>query len=153
MWKRREPAYFLDFQTTQFSRIRVLEQKLESYVAFRDAEPNAVHEACFALEQEGKVVSVVTQNVDGLHTRAGMSVACLVECIDARPGIGCPATATAIEILTILRRQPRTSVPINLRRKCVLREKRSSRSRPLLIHSGHSSSSPMGKRNEHVLPS
>ncbi len=151
MWKRREPAYFLDFQTTQFSRIRVLEQKLESYVAFRDAEPNAVHEACFALEQEGKVVSVVTQNVDGLHTRAGMSVACLVECIDARPGIGCPATA--IEIFTILRRQPRTSVPINLRRKCVLREKRSSRSRPLLIHSGHSLSSPMGKRNEHVLPS
>ena len=36
-----------------------------------DAEPNAAHRALYALEQAGKLRGVVTQNVDGLHKRAG----------------------------------------------------------------------------------
>ena len=35
------------------------------------AQPNAAHRALFALEQAGKLRGVVTQNVDGLHKRAG----------------------------------------------------------------------------------
>src|SRR6059058_1908580 len=35
------------------------------------AEPNAGHEALVALERAGKLVAVVTQNIDGLHQRAG----------------------------------------------------------------------------------
>ena len=111
VWKRREPAYFLDFQTTQFSRIRVLEQKLESYVAFRDAEPNAVHEACVALEQEGKVVSVVTQNVDGLHTRAGTSRACLVEIHGTNSEVECLACCNRYEPELYFRAFADTNVP------------------------------------------
>jgi NAD-dependent deacetylase len=39
------------------------------------AEPNAAHEALVSLEKAGRLVSVVTQNIDGLHQRAGsMSV-------------------------------------------------------------------------------
>lgn len=36
-----------------------------------DAEPNAAHDALAALEAAGLVDAVVTQNVDGLHQRAG----------------------------------------------------------------------------------
>ena len=36
-----------------------------------DAKPNAAHRALYALEQAGKLRGVVTQNVDGLHKRAG----------------------------------------------------------------------------------
>ena len=36
-----------------------------------DARPNAAHEAIFRLERAGKLRGVVTQNVDGLHRRAG----------------------------------------------------------------------------------
>jgi NAD-dependent deacetylase len=36
-----------------------------------DAEPNAAHRALAQLEQRGLVQAVVTQNVDGLHGRAG----------------------------------------------------------------------------------
>ncbi|MFJ9467376.1 SIR2 family NAD-dependent protein deacylase [Streptomyces caniferus] len=39
--------------------------------AFR-AEPNAAHEAVARLERSGTPVRVITQNVDGLHQRAGM---------------------------------------------------------------------------------
>lgn len=36
-----------------------------------DFEPNAAHKKLAALEQAGKLRAVVTQNVDGLHTKAG----------------------------------------------------------------------------------
>ena len=37
------------------------------------AEPNAGHRALVHLERRGKLHAVVTQNIDGLHQRAGMS--------------------------------------------------------------------------------
>lgn len=36
-----------------------------------DAKPNAAHKALAKLEQEGKLRAVVTQNIDGLHQKAG----------------------------------------------------------------------------------
>ena len=36
-----------------------------------DAEPNAAHKALAALEKSGKLKAVVTQNIDGLHQKAG----------------------------------------------------------------------------------
>lgn len=38
---------------------------------FADAEPNAAHVALAKLEKMGKVRAVVTQNIDGLHQKAG----------------------------------------------------------------------------------
>ncbi len=38
---------------------------------FLDAIPNKAHHALVALEKEGKLKSVITQNVDGLHQMAG----------------------------------------------------------------------------------
>lgn len=37
------------------------------------AEPNAGHRALAALEQRGKLHALITQNIDGLHQRAGVS--------------------------------------------------------------------------------
>jgi NAD-dependent deacetylase len=36
-----------------------------------EAAPNAAHRALFALEKAGKLRGIVTQNIDGLHKRAG----------------------------------------------------------------------------------
>lgn len=38
---------------------------------YQDAEPNQAHKALARLEAEGKVKAVVTQNIDGLHQKAG----------------------------------------------------------------------------------
>lgn len=38
---------------------------------FRDANPNEAHKAIATLEQQGKLLAVVTQNIDGLHQKAG----------------------------------------------------------------------------------
>lgn len=38
---------------------------------YRDAEPNDAHKALAYLENEGKLKAVITQNIDGLHQKAG----------------------------------------------------------------------------------
>jgi NAD-dependent deacetylase len=43
------------------------------------AQPNAGHRAIVRLQQEGKLRALVTQNVDGLHQRAGSDPARVVE--------------------------------------------------------------------------
>ena len=37
----------------------------------RDVEPNKAHKALARLEKEGKLTAVITQNIDGLHQKAG----------------------------------------------------------------------------------
>ena len=36
-----------------------------------DKEPNIVHKYLYKLEKEGKLKAIITQNIDGLHTKAG----------------------------------------------------------------------------------
>lgn len=79
VWKRRQPVYFQDFMTSAAARIEHWDYKLEGRDAFRDARPNAVHEAIVSLERAGKVRAVVTQNIDGLHSLAGTSPERLIE--------------------------------------------------------------------------
>ncbi len=38
---------------------------------YPDAQPNPAHFALAALERQGKLTAVITQNIDGLHQRAG----------------------------------------------------------------------------------
>lgn len=79
VWKTKEPVYFQDFMTDEAARIEYWDQKLETWPAIRDAEPNATHRAVARLEAVGKILIVVTQNIDGLHEKAGTSVERLVE--------------------------------------------------------------------------
>ncbi len=40
-------------------------------LVFEDAKPNRAHLALAKLEEQGKLMAVITQNVDGLHQKAG----------------------------------------------------------------------------------
>jgi NAD-dependent deacetylase len=64
---------------SEAARIEHWDYKLEGWAAFREARPNATHEAIARLERAGKVRAVVTQNIDALHARAGTSPERLVE--------------------------------------------------------------------------
>ena len=79
VWKTREPVYFETFLASEEARVEYWDQKLEVWPTFRDARPNAAHEAIVLLERAGKVAMVVTQNIDGLHARAGTSRERLLE--------------------------------------------------------------------------
>jgi NAD-dependent deacetylase len=43
------------------------------------AEPNAGHRALVELERQGKLIALITQNIDGLHLAAGSSAELVVE--------------------------------------------------------------------------
>lgn len=43
----------------------------KKYMVYPDARPNEVHKALAKLEREGKIKAVLTQNIDGLHQKAG----------------------------------------------------------------------------------
>ncbi len=56
---------FFDENTEEFYRF------YKNKMLFPDAQPNACHNALAELEKRGKLNGVVTQNIDGLHQRAG----------------------------------------------------------------------------------
>lgn len=52
-------------------------QFLRRVMLYPDAQPNAAHLALARLEHRGKLRSVITQNIDGLHQKAGSN--CVIE--------------------------------------------------------------------------
>jgi NAD-dependent deacetylase len=72
-------VYYDEFLTSEAARLEYWDFKLETWEIYQHARPNAVHDAVVALERSGKILAVVTQNVDGLHRRAGTSLNVLVE--------------------------------------------------------------------------
>lgn len=79
VWTRRRPVYYDDFLASEAARVEYWDYKLETWEIYQRAQPNALHHAIVALERAGKTAAVVTQNVDGLHRRAGTSPRLLVE--------------------------------------------------------------------------
>src|SRR2546428_9424464 len=71
LWKRRQPVYYHDFMRSEAARIEHWDYKLEAWAAFRDARPNATHNAIAQLERAGKVQAVCNHKIDGLHSSAG----------------------------------------------------------------------------------
>jgi len=79
VWKHRRPVYYDEFMSSETARVDYWDYKMESWPVMRDAVPNAVHESVVGLERAGKLLMVVTQNIDGLHSRAGTSRERLIE--------------------------------------------------------------------------
>jgi len=79
VWKRRQPVYYQDFISSEQKRLEYWDFALEGWEGYRDAKPNKIHFACAKLERAGKLGMVVTQNIDGLHRKAGTSADKLVE--------------------------------------------------------------------------
>jgi NAD-dependent SIR2 family protein deacetylase len=70
-WKHRPPVDFRDFVKSEATRRRYWARSLLGWPRITEARPNGGHRALAKLESAGLVHHVVTQNVDGLHQRAG----------------------------------------------------------------------------------
>jgi NAD-dependent deacetylase len=79
VWKTRQPVYYQDFLRSHEARMEYWRQRGEGWPQMRDARPNATHRAIARLEAAGRVLLVATQNIDGLHFKAGTSRERLVE--------------------------------------------------------------------------
>jgi NAD-dependent deacetylase len=81
LWSRYDPTQltFDRFLASAETRRLYWEIATQSYPVMRDAEPNAAHRAVAAIERAGKLLLLVTQNVDGLHHKAGSTAARTIE--------------------------------------------------------------------------
>ena len=72
-WKRSPPITLQEFLGSLASRQRYWARSMIGWPVVAEAQPNAAHRALARLEAAGHVPTLVTQNVDGLHQRAGSS--------------------------------------------------------------------------------
>ena len=72
-WKRSPPITLQEFLGSLASRQRYWARSMIGWPVVAQARPNDAHRALARLEAAGHVPTLVTQNVDGLHQRAGSS--------------------------------------------------------------------------------
>jgi len=75
VWDRYDPEdfYFQNFVSSEASREKYWQMATEMYESMKHALPNAAHLAIGELEKLDKLDCVITQNIDGLHFKAGNS--------------------------------------------------------------------------------
>jgi NAD-dependent deacetylase len=78
-WTKSEPVPYKDFMASTRAKQEYWRYKARTWPAFAAARPNAAHLAVAELERSGKVLAVVTQNIDSLHRAAGTHTDRLVE--------------------------------------------------------------------------
>lgn len=79
VWTHREPVLYQDFINSTRAKVEYWRYKADTFPAFLAAAPNTAHRAIVALEKAGRLLKVVTQNIDNLHRAAGTGPDRLVE--------------------------------------------------------------------------
>jgi len=75
VWDRYDPEdlNFQNFLSSEASREKYWQMATEMYEPMKKAQPNLAHLAIAEMEGLGKLDCVITQNIDGLHFKAGNS--------------------------------------------------------------------------------
>ena len=74
IWERFDPdeLSYQNFMASEAGREKYWQFQRELWPEMAKAEPNAGHRAVVELDKMGKLDCVITQNIDGLHQRAGV---------------------------------------------------------------------------------
>ena len=79
IWSRMEPITFQQFVASEAARLEDWRRRFTMRRDFLAAAPNDGHRAVAALVAARRVETVITQNIDGLHQRAGVPADQVVE--------------------------------------------------------------------------
>ena len=71
IWTKYRTVYYDEFMASAEARHEYWHQKSEGHREFADAQPNVGHQIVAKWELQGKLLGVITQNIDGLHQLAG----------------------------------------------------------------------------------
>ncbi len=72
IWTKYRPIEFQDFLASEEMRRESWRRKFATDETMRKAEPNAGHRALARLVEQGRMLAVITQNIDGLHQASGI---------------------------------------------------------------------------------
>ncbi|HEY7716835.1 MAG TPA: Sir2 family NAD-dependent protein deacetylase [Candidatus Binatia bacterium] len=79
IWTRYRPVTFQEYLSSESARIEAWKRRLDGWEQYKNAKPNIGHFFVHALHAKGKLVGLITQNVDGLHSQAGLPDEKIVE--------------------------------------------------------------------------
>jgi NAD-dependent deacetylase len=71
LWDRYRIVTFQEFLSSHENRVEYWSMRRELIPDLLSARPNPAHHALAGLEDQGKLQSIITQNIDGLHQAAG----------------------------------------------------------------------------------
>ena len=71
LWATQKPPELGDYETNEAARIGFWQERRLRYPTMQARLPNAGHLALAELERAGKLLGIITQNIDGLHQKAG----------------------------------------------------------------------------------
>jgi NAD-dependent deacetylase len=72
IWTRYRPVTFQEYVRSESARIEAWKRRLETNEVHKTAKPNMGHYFVQSLDQKGRLIGLITQNVDGLHSMAGL---------------------------------------------------------------------------------
>jgi NAD-dependent deacetylase len=79
IWARMQPITYQEFVASEQARLEDWRRRFVMNESFARAKPNAGHFGLTRLAESGKLRAVITQNIDGLHQRAGLPQDHLIE--------------------------------------------------------------------------
>ena len=109
IWAQYDPMEYATIDAFRRDPVKVWSFYGRRFHMLRTAEPNAAHVALAALEREGWIDAVVTQNIDRLHERAGSRN--LVEVHGSYRTSSCPACREVVPFEDVLALLEETEAP------------------------------------------
>lgn len=79
LWTTGKPPTIGDFLSSDETRSEYWRRRRETYPDLVARQPNAGHRALVKLRQAGRLAGIVTQNIDGLHQKAGIDATMVKE--------------------------------------------------------------------------
>jgi NAD-dependent protein deacetylase/lipoamidase len=112
IWAQYDPMEYATIDTFRRDPVKVWEFYALRFELLTTAEPNAGHLALAELERLGLVAAVVTQNIDGLHGRAGSRDVVEVHgSIRSASCLECGERVPLEEVVAALRDRPAPTCP------------------------------------------
>ncbi len=112
IWAKYDPMEYATITAFRRDPVKVWEFYALRFELLTAAEPNPGHLALAELERRGLVTAVVTQNIDGLHTRAGSHAVVEVHgSIRSASCLDCGERVPLEEVIAALRDSPAPPCP------------------------------------------
>ena len=72
LWTRYKPVTYQEYLASEVARVSAWKRRLETHETTKNAKPNLGHYFVNSLNVKEKLIGLITQNVDGLHSEAGL---------------------------------------------------------------------------------
>ena len=101
IWTRYAPIDYADYLRDPAMRRESWRRGLHTYATMVDARPNAAHLAVADWWRQGLLNGVVTQNIDGLHQKAGLPAGAVIELHGNAHSVSCLACGACFDRLAV----------------------------------------------------